>query len=41
MTLFSEACKKANPRAAPIAILSRVFQESGVMFPAQKYDKEN
>ena len=43
MICFSEACKKASPRAAPIAILNRVFQESGSMlgFPAQENDKEN
>jgi hypothetical protein len=37
MTFFSEVCKKARPRAAPIAIFSRMSQESGSMFgfPAQ------
>jgi len=42
MTCFSEACRKASPRAAPIAILSRVLKESGSMFgfPAQENDKE-
>ena len=37
MTIFSEVCKKARPRAAPISILSLMSQESGSMlgFPAQ------
>ena len=37
MTFFSEVCRKARPRAAPITILSRMPQESGSMlgFPAQ------
>ena len=38
MTFFSEVCRKARPRAAPIAILSLLSQDSGSMegVPAQQ-----
>lgn len=41
MTCLSEECKKAKPRAASVAILSRVFQESGSMlvFPKKTETK--
>lgn len=29
MTCFSDVCKKARPRAAPNAILRRIFHERG------------
>jgi hypothetical protein len=35
VTLFSKLCKKARPRAAPMAIFSSMSQESGSGFTAQ------
>ena len=42
MTCCAESCKKAKPRAAPIAILILVFQESGSMlrFPEKNTTDE-